>query len=271
MTPAEPNTDPGLEVISSFVRYRNALLAQADFGPLFVDYYLHLADHSLRPDPRHDTIFKEALGAFVLHCASRPRNEQIAWTINFQDPLLNLFLVADNEEGTVAGRIFTEHVKQGEHNLFFSEIVRAGQPLRRSAVNFDGDDSFKAVERFYEQSEQRPARYFQINGEEFSMLTAHPDYDRGWFSGITAEEVKGLQDEETVSPIERRVYRWHCGCNQHKILKVLSSPMRENPEELFGGEEAIQIECPRCAARYTITREAMEAFVAQADQKERET
>lgn len=267
MTSPDPNADPGLQVTSSFVRYRNALLAQAELGPLFVDYYLHLADNSLRPEPRHDLIFKEALGAFVLHCASRPRNEIIAWTINFQDPLLNLFLVADNEEGTVAGRIFTEHVKQGEHNLFFAEVVRAGSPLRRSAVNFEGSDSFKAVERFYEQSEQRPARYFQIGGEEYALLSAHPDFDANWMTRIGPEEIRALDKNETVNVIERRHYRWHCGCNQHKILNVLASPMRENPEELFGGEECLQIECPRCAARYTITREAMEAFVAQSDAK----
>lgn len=266
---SEDSSNSGLEVISSFVRYRNALLAQADLGFIFVDYYLHLADNNLRPDPVHDRIFKEALGAFVLHCASRPRNEIIAWTINFQEPLLNMFLVADNDEGTVAGRIFTEHVKQGEHNLFFAEVVHGKQPLRRSAVNFEGSNPFKAVERFYDQSEQRPARYFQINGEEFGMLTAHPDYDREWFRKIDTDGVARLRDEETVTFLEKRHYRWHCGCNQQRILEVLSSPMRENPEELFGGEESIRVECPRCAGRYTITREAMEAYVAQADKKER--
>jgi molecular chaperone Hsp33 len=267
MSSLDPIPNSGLEVISSFVRYRNALLTQADLGGLFVDYYLHLADHGLRPDPLHDRIFKEALGAFVLHCASRPRNEIIAWTINFQDPLLNLFLVADNEEGTVAGRIFTEHVKQGEHNLFFSEVVRGKRPLRRSAVDFEGSDSFKAVESYYARSEQRPARYFQVNGEEFAMLAAHPDYDRDWFQTIDPDGVRALKDQEIVSPLEKRHYRWQCGCNQQRILQILSTPMREEPEELFGEEESIRVECPRCAARYTITREAMEAYVAQSDEK----
>ena len=39
--------------------------------------------------------------------------------------------------------------------------------------------------------------------------------------------------------------------------------MRSDAAELFGGEEKIEIRCPRCAARYTVTREAMEAFVAE--------
>lgn len=261
----DQNSDSALPITTAFVRYRNALLARGDLGALYIDYYLHLADNDLHPTPEQDRIFKSALAAFVLHCASRPRNEIIAWTLNFQEPLLNLFLVADNELGTVAGRTFTEHVKKGEHNLFFSEVARGRSPVRRSAVNFQGSDPFAAVERFYDQSEQRPARYFQLAGEDFAMLCAHPDCDTAWFESVDTEGIRNLDETETVAPLERRAYRWHCGCNQKRILKVLEPSMRENPEELFGDEEALRVECPRCAGRYTVTRETMEAHIEQGE------
>jgi molecular chaperone Hsp33 len=38
--------------------------------------------------------------------------------------------------------------------------------------------------------------------------------------------------------------------------------MKQDPEGLFGDEAKIEIRCPRCGARHTITREALEAFVA---------
>src|SRR5512142_2388688 len=98
--------DAGIEVITWFVRSRNVLVARASFGDLFVDYYLHLAAQQMSPSTAADAIFKRALAAFVLHCASRPRNELTAWTINFQQPLVNLFLIGDNETGAVAGRVF---------------------------------------------------------------------------------------------------------------------------------------------------------------------
>lgn len=261
MSSNDSNSNNGLVVTTGFVRYRNTLLAKSDFGPLYIDYYLHLADNELRPEPVHDRIFKGALAAFVLHCAARPRNEIIAWTLNFQEPLFNLFLVADNELGTVAGRIFTEQVKQGDHNLFFSEVVAGRSPVRRSAVNFEGSDPFGAAERFYAQSEQRPARYFQLAGEEFAVLCAHPDYDTAWFENLNTDGVHRIDERETVAPLERRAYRWHCGCNQQRILQVLEPSMRESPEELFGDQEALRVECPRCAARYTVTRETMEAHI----------
>lgn len=263
-----PEIDPpnpaqaGTEVTTVFVRSRSTLLARADLGDLFVDYYLHLGDHAIHPSNEADAMFKRALAAFVLHCGSRPRNELIAWTINFQQPLLNLFLTADNGTGAVTGRIFDENVKVMSENIFYSDVVRGREPKRRSAVNFQGADPVAAAEHFYAQSEQRGARYFDLGEDTWSLFTEHPDCDLAWFRGLTPERARGIETAETLAPIERRLYRWHCGCNQQRMLEVLAPVMKQDPEGLFGGEEKIEMRCPRCAARYTITREAMEAFVA---------
>ncbi|HYP17815.1 MAG TPA: Hsp33 family molecular chaperone HslO, partial [Opitutus sp.] len=180
-----------------------------------------------------------------------------------QQPLLNVFLIGDNETGAVAGRVFEENVKELPENLFYADVVRTGQPKRRSTVSFKGGDPMEAAERFYAQSEQRAARYFQLDEEEFAMVTEHPDCDVGWLQGLTAEQVSGLDEKETLVPLEKRVYRWHCGCNQQRMLEVLGPTMLQDPEGLFGDEEKIEIRCPRCGARYAITREALEAFVAK--------
>lgn len=258
-----PNlADAGLNVPVQFVRSRNALVTRADFGDLFVDYYLHLGAQQMKPAPEHDAIFKRALAAFVLHSASRPRNELTAWTINFQQPLVNVFLTGDNETGAVTGRVFDENVKQGPENLFFADVVRGRGEKRRSAVTFTGDDPLVAAEKFYAQSEQRGARFFQIGDEEFALVTEHPDCDLAWFHALTADGVRALDKTETVVPMETRVCRWHCGCNQARMLEVLAPAMRHNPADLFGDGEKIEIRCPRCGARHAITREALEAFVA---------
>lgn len=259
-----PNTaDAGLEVRTHFVRNRNALLARADFGDLFVDYYLHLSTNQIRVAPEHDAMFKRALAAFTLHCCSRPWNEMTAWTINFQAPLLNLFLTGDNETGTVTGRVFDENVREGPENLFYADVVRGNQPKRRSTVSFEGNDPLTAVEKFYRQSEQRGARYFQMGEEDFVLVTEHPDCDVKWFNGLTAEQVATIEKSETLALMERRIYRWHCGCNQQRMLEVLAPTMRHDPDGLFGDEQKIEIRCPRCGARHAITREALEAHIAK--------
>jgi molecular chaperone Hsp33 len=260
-TPPDP-AESGLEVRTDFVRSRHALVARANFSEFYVDYYLHLAAHGLHPEAAHDRLFKRALAAFVLHCASRPWNELIAWTINFQQPLLNVFLVGDNDTGAVTGRVFADQVKVGPEGLFFSDVVRPGEPKRRSAVSFQGGDPFVAAERFYAQSEQRLVRCFDLADEEFAWVSEHPDADVGWLRDLTLDQARNLDARETLAPMERRIYRWHCGCNQPRMLEVLAPAMRADPEALFGGDDTLELRCPRCGARHVITREAMDAYLA---------
>ncbi len=261
-TPVNPDNS-GLEVSCWFVRRRNVLLSKADFSKLYVDYYLHLADQGVKVAPEHDALFKRALAGFVLHAASRPHNELSAWTINFQAPLVNVFLTGDNADGSVAGRVFTDNVKAMPNNLFFTDVVRGPQPKQRSSVEFTGGDPLTAVEAYYRKSEQRPARYFQTGEEEFALVAAHPDYEEAWFEALTVDQVKAFDTTEELGLLEKRIYRWHCGCNQARMLQVLAPVFKQDADRLFGADEKIEIRCPRCAARYAITREAMEAFVAK--------
>ncbi|HVT72613.1 MAG TPA: Hsp33 family molecular chaperone HslO [Lacunisphaera sp.] len=255
----EPN---GAVVTVDFVRHRNVLLVQGDLGPVFTDYYLHLADHHLRCTPGQDALFKGALAAFTLHCASRPRGEHLAWTANFQAPLLNLFLTGDNEDGLVAGRVFTDHVKESDHNVFYSDIVpiRGARP-RRSIVPFRGADAIAMAEEYYRQSEQRPARYFDLGEDRFALAIGHPDCDERWLAGLDPADLLGAVGREVLARIEQRAYEWRCGCNHQRILATLTAAAKDDLMGLFGDDESVRLSCPRCAAHYVVTREALEAFI----------
>ena len=256
--------DTGLEVRSYFVRGRNALVTRADFGELYVDYYLHQGQHGYQHDPEHDGLLKQALAAITLHAASRPWNESAAWTIHFQKPLLNLFVTGDNRRGTIVGQLFTENVKADAPQLFLADVVRERGEPRRSAVEFAGGNVFGAVEQYYAQSEQRPGRYFQHGPEDFVFVSAQPQCDVGWFESLDDAAILTLDQTETLSLLEKRRYRWECGCTQERMFAVLASVMKSDPEGLFGDDPVLRISCPRCGARHTITREALEAYMSRA-------
>lgn len=262
MSEDQANELHGSEVTVDFIRHRNVMLVQADLGPLLVDYYLHLAEHRLRLSPEHDALLKQALVAFTLHGAARPRNEHFSWTIGLQEPRLNLFLAGDNEDCIVAGRLFTENVREAPKNVFYSEVMASrGAEKRRSVVDFDGANLFHAAEEFYAGSEQRLVRYFDLGEDRYAMLLSHPDCDEAWLRGIALEKVRAMAGTETLARIERRLYRWHCGCKQSRILNALGPAARQDLAGLFGDSELIHVQCPRCAASHTITREAMEAWL----------
>lgn len=269
MSEAAPEEDRGIEVRTYFARGRNALIARADFSELYASLYLHQMDTGQRAEGIFDELLRDAIAALTLHCASRPWKETIAWTINFQDPLANVFVSGDNQRGTVVGNIFTDNVKKTGQNLFYSDVVIEGQDSRRSVVEFSGHDFFTVLETFYRESEQRPARLFRHDEEDIVLVAAQPDCDVAWLESLTDESIKSLDKDVELSLLETRHYRFECGCNQDRMLTILAPVMRGQPEELFAGEETIRVRCPRCGAKYTITRESMEARIA-ADEAESE-
>jgi molecular chaperone Hsp33 len=257
----EPRVESaGLEVRSYFVRGRNALVTRAQLGDLYIDYYLHQGQLGRQHAVLHDGMLKEALAAVLLHGASRPWNESIAWTLHWEALSLNLFVSCENPTGRVVGQIFTEDVKKTGRNLFCSDVVRTRSTPSRSVVEFEDGPVLGAVEWFYLQSEQRPARFFEIEPEDFVMISAQPDCQEGWIEGLTLEQVRTLDSTETLSLLERRQYRWECGCSQERMLQILATAMGRDPEGLFGGDASLRMNCPRCGNRYVVTREVLEAY-----------
>lgn len=245
------------------------MLVQADLSPLLVDYYLHLADNGLKHSPEQEALLRRGLVAFTLHCASRPRNEHIAWTISLQQPRLNLFFAGDNEDCQVVGRLFTDNVRAADKNVFYNELVpKRGAEKRRSVVNFEGTDIFRATETYYAESEQRPGYFFDLGEDKYALLISHPDCDEAWLKQMTVASVADLAKHETLARIEKRTYFWYCGCSQEKILGALAPMARADIQDLFGGSETIHVQCPRCAAKHSLTRETMEAFLARTGQPE---
>lgn len=266
--PVKVTENEPIEIRCYFVRERNALVVRGDFGDLYRDYYLHLMQHGLRQKPEWDRLLKEALAALALHLASRPRTESTAWTVNLADPTLNIFVTGGNRGQNVTGRVFSENVRQMERNLFFSQTTTDGQSAagtRQSTVEFEGMDLFCAVETYYRQSEQRPARYFHLGGDDFVMISAQPDCDMPWFLTLDDDAVRDLDQHETLSLLERRFFRFDCGCHLGRIYPIIASLSPMTREEVFAGGSSADAACPRCGAHYEITREGLAAFLEAAD------
>ncbi len=262
-----PDSDPAadnaaIEVRCYFVRERNALLCRAEFSELFTDHYLHLMENEIRHNPENDQLLKDALAAITLHLASRPRNETTAWTMNFKEPAVNIFAVGSSKSGNVIARLSSEDVKVGGSNMFYCQVVREEESTRQSTVAFEDYDVFNAVESYYLQSEQRPAAYFHVEAEDIVMVTAQPDCDLEWFVNLDDEKLKTIDQDEDLSLLETRVYHYGCGCSLDRIYPIISSMSEDALSDVFAGEETANASCPRCGARYRITREGLEAFIS---------
>lgn len=261
--PTKEAVPESVEARCYFVRGRNALAVRADLAAVYTDYYLHLMQHRIRYPEEQDRILKEWLAAAVLHLAARPHSEATAWTIHWSDPLLNLFVTGSNRQGNVTGRIFTDNVSEKARDLFHVQSSADGGDLRHSTVELERLEAFSAVENFYRRSEQRPARFFRHGEEDFVFVVAQPDCDLAWLDSLDDGAIRELDSTEQLGLLETRHYRFECGCGPEKIFPIVAGLSEGTLEEVFAGEEVIAANCPRCGARYALTKELLEAFQSE--------
>ncbi|MBQ96727.1 MAG: disulfide bond chaperone [Roseibacillus sp.] len=210
--------------------------------------------HGIRHTEELDSKLKDAMAMLVLHLVARPWAETIAWTASLRAPRVNLFVTGSSINEQITGRCFTEDVREPPHNLFYSQTTVADKEPRMSSLQLDTSDPLEWVEKLYECSEQRPGRIFRLSDENYVLLAAQPDFDEDWFHSIDAQDVASIQQAEETKTLETRRFRWNCGCDLDRILPILGG-WREKPDELFKDEPAISIQCPRCAAKFSVTRD----------------
>lgn len=250
-----------------FVRHRNALWVRGSFTGMFTDYYIHLMEQKVRHKPELDLMLKELLVMLSLYLTTRPWAETTAWTVNLRAPLVNVFATGGCLDESITGRLFTEDVREPDRNFFYSQTTAPKWDTSRlSSMEMTSRNPLDWFESFYHQSEQRPGRAFHMGGDDYSVLVAQPDCDLDWFHGLDLDALKNIESCEETMLLEVRRIRFHCGCNLAKILPLLAS-WHKRMDELFGEQDEISVQCPRCAANYRVSRSMIAEFQRVQDTK----
>ncbi|MEJ6568194.1 MAG: Hsp33 family molecular chaperone HslO [Akkermansiaceae bacterium] len=239
-------------VESIFLREKNCLLLRAEFTPIYTDYYLHLMELKERHPAGLDSTLKELLAVLTLHLTARPWAETIAWTANLRAPRANFFATGSSTSEYITGRLFTEDVREPDRNFLYSQTTVPGAEASLSTIEVESNSPLEWLQHFYEQSEQRPAKAFQLSGDHFALVAAQPDFDEEWFAQLSAKELETITDYAAHKVLETRRFKFTCGCTLERILPVLSA-WKDKPDELFGDKDTISVQCPRCAKKYSVS------------------
>ena len=242
------------KIESIFIRHRNVLAVRGSFSDIYTDYYVHLMENKLKYEPRLDLMLKNAMAVLTLHLVARPWRETIAWTANLRAPRVNLFVTGGSLNEFITGRVFTDDVREPDRNLLYSQTLAKGAENRTSMVEVEGSDPVNWIEHFYDQSEQRPGKCFELPNEEFCLFAAQPDFDEEWFASLDHEKAARFLEEEETKVLETRQFRFHCDCSAERILPALAG-YKDKPDELFQGDSTITVQCPRCGSSHIITKE----------------
>ena len=250
MQPVEDFT----KVESIFVRHRNCLLLRGQFTPIFTDYYIHLLESKQRYENDLDATLKDLLAVLTLHLTARPWAETHAWTVNLRAPRVNYFATGSSTFENITGRLFTKDVREPDRNLLYSQTSISGEKPRITTVDLETNDAIDWIEHYYKQSEQRPAKCFRLDDENYALIAAQPGYDEEWFDELDAAKIARITEDEQTKVLETRKYRFNCGCSIERILPTLSS-WKDRKEDLFQGEDIIKVNCPRCGHTYEVSKD----------------
>ncbi len=230
------------------------VVVEGTFTPLFAAYREHVARWELPLDDLTATMMHEALAALTLHLSTRPPDEMLGVTINTPVPPINVFVAGDAGTAAVTGRVFTEEVKTAGTGRLFVQAYRPRTGPTESAIEVEGLDVLGMFEEYYRRSEQSPGRLFNLDDDRFVLVRALPDTDPAEIDGLDRDGARALADGP-LEPMARTDFRLWCGCNPRRILKALRGMFGDRPEELFQGDAEVETLCPRCGARWWITRE----------------
>jgi molecular chaperone Hsp33 len=244
---------PGEALLRRYIDNKRAIIiSEGDFTTLVEGWRHHTALWGAGLDGLSLVLGEQGLAAAALYLANRPRDEVVAWTLNFAQPPTNLFLTGDARESNVTGRVFTEGVKTTESGRLFVQAHRPGREPMESVIEVEGLDVLLIFEQYFERSEQNPARFFELGRGRFLMVLGLPGVDGGWLHGLSAEASLGLVDQARL--LEGRVFRFECGCSPAKMMAAVRGIFHANPEELFRGDAQVETSCPRCGRRWWIRR-----------------
>ncbi len=257
---SEPEVDRvGQATIRRFIdRDHDLLVTFGAFGPMFAAYLDHARRWESEPDGLSQTLMRQGLGAATLHLAARPPGESVGWTIHVHRPPTSLFITGDSREAVVTGRVFTQNVRPADRSRMYVQTSRSAGTPSQSTIEVLGLDVLGMFEQYYRQSEQTPARLFEIDEDSFLMLSALPEADTRWLDAVSRQEALGIAEDE-LKPLGQTTYHFRCGCNTERMLEVVRTMFRKDPDELFRGVPGVEISCPRCGRRWWIDRARFDA------------
>lgn len=239
-------------------RERSVLAARGRFAPFFAAYQAHSRQWVGDPDGLVRVMMQQGLAAAALYLTSRPRDEETAWTYNFPEPPLNLFITASAASDRVVGRYFDEHVESTASNRLFVQTTRRTGGSHTSVIEVRGFDILLILEQYYAQSEQATTRFVEGQGDEFVMLMALPGIDDAWLRGLSREEVLAFARWPDMHGIEERAVRFTCICDAERIVDIIAGIFHDKRAELFAGDPDVEIRCPRCGRAYRVSQETFD-------------
>jgi len=193
------------------------------------------------------------MGAAGLAAVSLTRRESWGWSVTLAGQGFGLFCAVE-PEGMLCCRMPEAPV---DRSAVVLQRQRAGGALVQSNIEPPSDDPRDVVQAYFTQVEQIATRV-ALGGDDGVLVQVLPEGDLSVMDGMddagVIERVDQALEAGQLKHSEEVLLFYECRCDDEMILQMITSLPAAQRRELWDDEEELQVDCPRCGRRYTLTR-----------------
>lgn len=248
-----------LKELTKFRRYlledSAMLIVRGGIAPVIAGMNTYNARYGIAP-PREnlDSLIHELLAGAALSAVSLADRDSWGWSLTFKGMRAGFF-VGVEPEGMICLRVVDA---DSEKSSCLIQRQKSGLPLTQSHITPRTRNSRDVVEQYFQEADQTKTRLVIRADGEGALLHVLPEGDFGVVKGLNVDELFSFIDGSIEDGKAREVGEvfifYEFRCSEEMISRMVENMSESNGRDLFGDLEHLEIECPRCGRKYTVTR-----------------
>jgi molecular chaperone Hsp33 len=250
-----------LENLTIYRRYlleeSNLLIVRGGIAPVIAGMNAYNARYGI--SSLHEGLkshVTELLAGAALAAVSLAGRESWGWSLAFGGMDVGFF-VGVEPEGMICLRI-VESDKEKASGLI--QRQKAGLPLTQSYIHPRTQNPADAIRQYFKEVEQTKTRIEIRADGEGALVHALPNGVFDAFEGLDADALftfidASINDGKLKDAGEVLIF-YQCRCSEEMIARMVENMKDSDRQEMFGDLLQLEIECPRCGRKHTVTRTA---------------
>ena len=248
-----------LKNLAKFRRYlledSALLIVRGDIAPVVEGMKTYNARYGV-PPPRENlnSLIHELLAGAALSAVSLADRESWGWSLTFKGMKAGFFIGVE-PEGMICLRVVDA---DSEKASCLVQRQKAGLPLTQSHMTPGIRSPGDVVEQYFQEVDQTKTRLAIRTDGESVLVHALPDGDFGVIKRLNAGELFSFVDRSIdagkVKEAGEVFIFYECRCSEGMISGMVENMNELDRRDLFGDLARLDIECPRCGRKYTVTR-----------------
>ncbi len=243
--------------LAHYFRYlweeQNLIVIIGNSGEIIKGHNAYLSNYNIIPPEKSDIEkLKTVFAAAGLVAVSLPERESWGWSLSLPGSTSGLFCAIE-PEGMVSGRIVQA---EKDKNIAVVQRQKPGSEMTQSNFTVKGSDPVKAVEQYFEESEQNLVRIAIKKSGDGVLVHALPDGNFEKINSLSDDDLISLcgqmSQNNSLKKLEEILLFYECRCNDEMILNMITSLPEIQRKELWKDQEKLEIECPRCTRSFTL-------------------